>query len=114
MRMNWRAYFLGAAALLMVLPIWAKPKPDRTDTANWEPIEAVTVGTTQIQPGDYTLRAQESGKMLEVLHEGKVVAQVPCHWIELPKKADNTEVSTNDNKVTQIQFAGRTEAIQIG
>ena len=114
MRTNWRAYFLGAAALLMVVPIWAKPKPDRTDTATWEPIEAVTVGTTQIQPGNYTLRAQESGKTLEVLHDGKVVAQVPCHWIELPKKAENTEVSTNDNKVTQIQFAGRTEAVQIG
>ena len=98
----------------MVLPSWAKPKPDRTDTAKWEPLQAVTVGNTEIQPGDYTLRAQESGTMVEVLHDGKVVAQVPCHWIELPQKAANTEVSTNDNKVTQIEFAGRTEAIQIG
>lgn len=98
----------------MVLPIWAKPKAERTDTASWQPLDAVTIGTMQIQPGDYMLRAQESGKTLEVLHDGKVVAEVPCHWIELPKKAANTEVSTNENKVTQIEFAGRTEALQIG
>lgn len=114
MRMNWKAYFLGAAMLLLVLPIWAKPKADRTDTAQWTPLQTVTVGNTEVKPGDYTIRAQESGKMLEVLHDGKVVAQTPCHWVQLPKKAENTEVSTNDNKVTQIQFAGRTEALQIG
>jgi hypothetical protein len=114
MRTNWRGYLLAAAVLLIVLPMWAKPKAERTDTATWQTVEAVTVGTTQIQPGDYTLRAEESGKMLEVLHDGKVVAQVSCHWIELPKRAADTEVSTTNNKVTEVEFAGRTEALQIG
>jgi len=114
MHTNWRTYLLTGAVLLIVLPMWAKPKADRTDTATWQPLDTVMVGTTQIQPGDYTLRAQESGKLLEVLHAGKVVAQVPCHWVELPKKAANTEVSTNNNKVTEVEFAGRTEALQIG
>ena len=105
---------MAVTVVLIVLPMWAKPKAERTDTATWQTAEAVMVGTTQIQPGEYTLRAEESGKMLEVLHDGKVVAQIPCHWIELPKKAADTEVSTNGNKVTQVEFAGRTEALQIG
>lgn len=114
MRTNLRVYLVAVAVLVMVLPIWAKPKPDRTDTAQWSTDQAVMIGTTQVEPGDYTLRAEESGKTLEVLHNGKVIAQAPCHWIELPTKAVSTEVSTDHSKVTQIQFAGRTEALQIG
>ena len=114
MMKNWKGYVLAAAIVLMILPVWAKPKSDRTDTANWSPLQAVTVGQTQLQPGDYTLKAQESGTMLEVMRDGKVVAEAPCRWIELPKKASNTEVSTNGNKMTQVEFAGRTEALQIG
>jgi len=114
MRTNWRVYLLAMAVLLMTLPIWAKPKADRTDTAQWSTTQAVMVGTMQVEAGTYTLRAEESGKTVEVLHNGKVVAQAPCHWIELSKKADNTEVSTDNNKITQVQFEGRTEALQIG
>lgn len=114
MRTNWRMYFATVAVLLMVLPIWAKPKADRTDTAQWTTMEAVMVGTTQVEPGNYIVRAEESGKMVEVLHNGTVVAQAPCHWVKLPQKATDTEVSTDNNKVTQIQFAGRTEALEIG
>lgn len=114
MRTNWRVYLVALGVLLMVLPIWAKPKPDRTDTAQWSPMQMVMVGSTQVDPGVYTLRAEESGKTLEVLQNGKVVAETTGHWTQLPKKAANTEVLTDNNKITQIQFQGRTEALQIG
>jgi hypothetical protein len=114
MMKNWKGYVLGAAIVLMVLPVWAKPKSERTDTADWSPMQPVTVGQTEIQPGDYTLKAQESGTMLEVVRDGKVVAEVPCHWVELPKKASNTEVDTYGNTMTKVEFAGRIEALQIG
>lgn len=109
-----RAFVLMATVAAMAFPIWAKPKNDRTDKANWEPVQPVTVGQTKLQPGSYMLRAQESGKTLEVMRDGKIVAQVPCHWIELSKKAASTQVDTTANKMTQVEFAGRTEALQIG
>ncbi len=114
MHKNWKGFVLAAAMVALALPIWAKPKADRTDKADWSPVEPVTVGQTQLQPGDYTIKAEESGKMFQVMREGKVVAEAPCHWVELPKKAANTEVDTNGNKMVQIEFAGRTEALQIG
>ena len=79
MRTNWRVYLLAMVVLLMTLPIWAKPKADRTDTAQWSTTQAVMVGTMQVEAGTYTLRAEESGKTVKVLHNGKVVAQAPCH-----------------------------------
>lgn len=114
MRPKWKEYICGAAVLLVALPIWARPKAERTDTATWNSSQSITIGNAQIKPGDYTFRAEESGKTLEVVRDGKVVAQVPCHWIELSKKADNTEISTDANKIVQIEFAGRTEAIRLG
>lgn len=111
---NWKGFVLSAAIVALALPIWAKPKSDRTDSANWSPLETVTVGQTQVQPGDYTIKAQESGKTLQVIRDGKVVAEVPCHWVELPKKASNTQVDTTGNKMMEVEFAGRTEALQIG
>lgn len=111
---KWRAFVLMTTVAAMALPIWAKPKNERTDKASWDPAQAVTVGQTQLQPGEYTLQAQESGKTLDVMRDGKVVAEVPCHWIELPKKAPSTQVDTNANKMVQVEFEGRTEALQIG
>ena len=111
---NWKGFVLTAAMVALALPVWARPKSDRTDSANWSPLETVTVGQTQVQPGDYTIKAQESGKTFQVMHDGKVVAEASCHWVELPKKASNTQVDTTGNKMTQVEFAGRTEALQIG
>ena len=62
--------------------------------------------------GNYQLRAEEGQSNLEIIHDGKVVATVPCSWMQLPSKAEYSEVQSNANQVTQVQFSGRTEAIQ--
>jgi hypothetical protein len=63
-------------------------------------------------PGNYQLRAEEGQSELQVIHDGKVVATVPCHWTKLTNKPANSEVQINDNQVTQVQFGGRIEAIE--
>ena len=83
------------------------------DSVDWEPTSSVTIGTTQIQPGDYQLRAEEGKSELQVIGKGKVVATIPCQWIQLPTKAQSSEIVTNGDKVTQVQFGGHTAAIQI-
>lgn len=108
-----RCYLTGLAILFLAAPIWARPERARTDTAQWDNSQATMVGTTQVKPGDYQLKAQETKGTLDVLSNGKIVAQAPCHWIELSKKAGNTEVVMNKNEVVQVQFRGRTEAVQL-
>ena len=110
MRINVKHCFSAFTVLLLALPIWAGTQT-RKDTAKFDVSQPTTIGTTQLKPGVYQLEAKESEDMLQVLHDGKLIATVPCHWTQLPKKADNSEVVTNANQVVQVEFSGRTEAV---
>jgi len=73
----------------------------------------MTIGTTQVKPGQYELRAEEGKSELQLLQHNKVIATVPVHWTTLPTKPRDSQIATDSGKVTQVQFAGRTEAAQI-
>lgn len=111
MRINVKQCLGALTVLFLALPIWAGTQTSRRDTATLDVEQPTMIGTTQLKPGDYQLQARENENTLQVLHDGKVIAQVPCHWMELPKKAENSEVITMKNQVTQVEFSGRTEAI---
>jgi len=113
MRLTGKQYLGGLAILSLAVPIWARPESTRTYTADWFVSQATKAGNTQINSGDYKLVAHTNENMLDVVQDGRVVAQVPCHWIQLPKKAANTEVSAENNQILQVEFAGKTEAVQV-
>ena len=105
---NRKKYLAVFAFSLITLPVWAA----HMDSITWEPNQPISIGTTQVKPGTYQLRAEEGQSELQVLQNGKVIATVPCTWMHLPNKAEYSEVQTNNNQVTQVQFGGRTEAAQ--
>jgi hypothetical protein len=105
--------FLGVLAILfLALPVWARP--DKTYTAEWDNSAATMIGNTQIKPGTYQVQVRANDSTLEIVRDGKVIAQAPCHWIQLPQKAADTEVDTNRNQIVQVEFAGKTEAVRVG
>jgi hypothetical protein len=104
---SWQ-YLSGLAILLRALPIWG-----RTESSPLSISQPTSIGATQLQPGDYELRAQDSQPQVQVVHNGKVVAPVPCSWIQLPGQAADSEVIVDNHQVKQIQFAGKTEAISL-
>jgi hypothetical protein len=106
-RLRVKSYAGVLTILLFALPAWS-----RTDSAPWSVSQAATIGGTQIKPGEYQLKAEEGQGQVQVVHDGKVIAQVTCKWIQLPAKSAETEVLVNNGQVTQIQFSGRMEAIQ--
>ena len=108
MRLNSKKYLAAFAFSLITLPVWAA----HADSVSWAPTQPVTIGSTQVKPGNYQLRAEEGQSQLQVMQGGKVVATVPCHWTQLPNKAANTEIKVDNNQVTEVDFAGRTESIQ--
>jgi hypothetical protein len=112
MRWSVKQLFGGLAILVFALAVWARP--DKTYTAEWDNSQATMIGNTQIEPGTYQIQAHENQNTLDIVRNGKVVAQTPCHWIQLPKKAQDTEVDTNGNQIVQIEFSGKTEAIRVG
>jgi hypothetical protein len=73
----------------------------------------MTIGSMQVQPGQYELKAEEGKSELQVLQKNKVIATVPIQWTKLPTKARASEIVTDGSKVTEVEFEGRIEAAQI-
>jgi len=73
----------------------------------------MTIGSMQVQPGQYELKAEEGKSELQVLQKNKVIATVPIQWTKLPTKARNSETITDGSKVTEVEFGGSAEAAQI-
>jgi hypothetical protein len=105
-----RTYLGVFAALLMTSPIWAA----HTNTVNWNVDQPTTIAGTEVKPGEYVLRAEDGGTQLEVVSKGKVIAQVPCQWTQLPQKANASEVDVDGGQVTQVKFGGKTSAVSFG
>jgi hypothetical protein len=97
----------GFALLLAALPVWAV----HTYSVLWTVTQSTTIGNSEIKPGDYELRVEEGQTQLQVMSHGKMVVEVPCHWVQLPAKAAASEVEVDDNKVTIVEFSGKTAAL---
>jgi hypothetical protein len=108
-------YYLGVlSVLILAIPVWAGKNSSHKDSMDYDVTQVTMVGNTQLQPGHYTINAREFENQFDILRDGKVIATVPCQWVRLPKKADESEVSTNSNRVNEVEFQGRTEAVKVG
>ena len=114
--MSFKSQFFGTVVAMLILsaPAWAASNSSHKDSTGFDVAQATTIGNTRLQPGHYTFEAQEDQARLNVLHDGKVVATVPCHWVELHKKPSSSEILSNNNQVNEIEFQGRMEAAQVG
>ena len=70
------------------------------------------IAGTQLSPGDYEIKVKDGATQASVVQDGKVVAQVPCQWIQLSKKPVNSQVISSNNQITEVDFSGKTEAVQ--
>jgi len=100
--------FAALVFLLISLPARAA----HSDSMSWELYETTTIGSAQVKPGNYLFRAGEGQSELQILQDGKVIAKVPCSWTHLMRKAPESEIQILNNQMIQVQFAGRSEAIQ--
>lgn len=94
--------------LTLAAPVWA-----HTRTATAQISDTTTIGSTQLKPGEYQLKVEDNANQLQIMQHGKVVAVVPVQWIQLPQKPSNTEVVLDGNKITEVEFGGNTQAVQI-
>jgi len=105
MKVSWRQVLGGLALFAMALPVWAK-----TDTIQYTATQPTMIEGHKLAPGNYTLNASDTTNKVLVQRNGRTVATVPCKWIQLPQKADRSEVLSSSSKLTQIRFAGKTKA----
>jgi hypothetical protein len=110
MRIQARYYVTALALFGLALPVWA-----HTDTAHLSVTDPTMIGGTQLKAGDYRLEIKDNQTQMTVVDTttGKTVAEVPCHWIQLPNKPDATDVVMRQNQVTEVDFGGKTQAVQV-
>jgi hypothetical protein len=92
----------------MSLPVWVTAAPDSMRKTIHIGSSA-TVAGKPLTEGDYDLVV--SGNQAKFSNKGKVVAEVPCTWKTLPNKADHDVVMMDGSAVTEIEFQGKTQAI---
>lgn len=103
----------AVAVLFLALPVVAAKRGSTTNSANFSVQEVTTIGQTQLKPGQYLLQAVDGQNELEILQNGKMIGKAPCRWIQLPAKAQESEVLADQGKVTQVDFRGDIQAVQI-
>jgi len=108
-----KAYIGALAIAALTLPVWARSS-EHTDSTTFDTFQSQKIGQTELQPGHYTLKATESQNQLEILQNNKVIATVPCTWVQLSNKAKNSEITSDKDHVTGVEFQGRIEAVKIG
>ncbi|HKS81980.1 MAG TPA: hypothetical protein VJR23_10795 [Candidatus Acidoferrales bacterium] len=96
-----------AAAILVAVPVWA-----HTDSVRVQLTHTVTISGTQLKPGSYDLKVQDSGNDVNIFQDGNKIAQVPCKWVQLSKKSDYSDVQFTKNRITELDFHGKTEAVR--
>ncbi|HTS11235.1 MAG TPA: hypothetical protein VMH00_03885 [Candidatus Limnocylindrales bacterium] len=111
MQIHARHYWIALAVLfVLAVPAWA-----HSDTAQLTVTQPATIGTTQLKPGDYKLEVKNDGTRIKVIDSStdRTVAEVPCHWVQLKEKPNQTEVLLNANRVTEIDFGGTMQAARV-
>jgi hypothetical protein len=108
MRFRVKQFLAPLAVLFLTLPVWA-----HTESIDLTIDHTVTISGTQLQPGEYSFKVADNAKQVTVIKDGGVVVQAPCHWIQLPSKPDASEIKSSENQITEIDFKGRTDAVQL-
>jgi ribose/xylose/arabinose/galactoside ABC-type transport system permease subunit len=102
------------AALAIAMPMAARDtyaKSTKATSTTVEIITAATFGGKQIQPGTYTIRADES--TVTLLHNGKMVAQAPAQWRDETSKAETSNVVFENNQIKEIHFGGKMKYVEV-
>jgi hypothetical protein len=112
MRVRVKQSLAALAALLLAVPMFAA-KSSGANVVNYVVNDPVSIGQTQLKPGEYSLKVVEGQNELSIEQNGKVIAKVPCHWIKLAAKPDSSEVEEEQGKVKQVNFKDNPQAVQV-
>ncbi len=110
MRLHAKQFLGGLALLALSVPVWAA----HSDSVAFYSDGTTTIAGTQLKQGDYQLKVKDNATELQVTNQdGKVVAHVPVQWVQNPNKPETTTVVVDNNKIVEVDFGGKTQAVKI-
>jgi hypothetical protein len=103
------------AALLLLVAIAAQTAPAKDTKAGVSTtmslLNPATFAGKQLQPGDYAVSVDETHVTISM--RGKVVAEAPVQWKDETSKAKYSAFVSENNKITEIHFGGKTRFVTI-
>ncbi len=119
--MRFARQLASVVALAFLLSTMALARRDKQQ-ASFDLSEAVQVGSTQLQPGHYKAEwkpENANNVQVDIMEHNKTVATAQGQLKDLKKPADADAVTTkaissNKNKLVEIDFRGHKEAIVFG
>jgi hypothetical protein len=108
MRLRVNRLFAGLLLLALTAPAWAVRAA--TDLTLDQPAR---VQDTLLEPGNYHVVASDQDNRVKFIRDNKVVAEIPAHWINLPRKADHSAFVKNGDQIEEIDFAGKMMAVDL-
>jgi hypothetical protein len=96
------------AVFALSAPVFARSMSQPLDLSR-----PATIGSTTLQPGNYEFKADMNSNQVQVERNGRLVATIEGKEITLSKKAPYGAVVMDGRRIHEIQFGGKTEAIEI-
>ena len=96
------------AILALASPVFAKSFSQTIDIS-----QPATIGQQSLEPGQYKFTANLSSDMVRIERDGKLVATVQGKTVDLKNKAPYGAVVFTGRRIQEIQFQGKTQAIEI-
>ncbi|HUA00395.1 MAG TPA: hypothetical protein VMB02_08695 [Candidatus Aquilonibacter sp.] len=101
-------------ALALAVPMFARDvsaKGSKVTTATMDIFSEATLGGTDIKPGTYTFKIDDS--TVTVLLHGKMVAQARAEWKDETSKPAMSNLRLDKNQIKEIHFSGKMKYVQV-
>jgi hypothetical protein len=103
------------AALVLLVAIAAQTAPAKETkagvTTTMSLLNPATFAGKELKPGDYAVSADETHVRISM--NGKVIAEAPVQWKDETSRAKYSAFVSQDNKITEIHFGGKTRFITV-
>ncbi|MGH9684990.1 MAG: hypothetical protein ACRD4S_15425 [Candidatus Acidiferrales bacterium] len=103
------------AAFVMLLPATVQIANAKNATGSIKTTmtfqSPVTLGGTQLKPGDYKVAADDS--KVTISRGNKVVAEAPVQWKDEAGKSQVSKIVSDSGLVTEIHFQGKTRYVAV-
>ena len=103
-------FFAIAVLTVMTFPAWAKSSSSESLKADITLDAPAALNNATLAAGEYKVVAE--GNQAKFEQDGKIVAEVPCTWKTLSNKSRYSAVELDRDRITGIDFSGKTQAIQ--
>jgi hypothetical protein len=103
------------AALVLLVAIAAQTAPAKDTKAGVSTTMSLLAPANfaghELKPGDYAVSADDTH--VKISMNGKVVAEAPVQWKDETSKAKYSAFVSQNNKITEIHFGGKSKFVAI-